>query len=1169
KLGGKATQLFREKDHIIFVRDTYELLQVVDNFNYAGYTMRLAGNIALTGDLVFDKPVNLDLAGYAIDCGAHSIIFDYESSEASRLFSSRPSVSGIFGGTLTAYTPSGVVINEGVFNGSSYTVTAASFDIFKELYQSYLNALFEGGVRQGALDIVGDFGELNDYFNLSFFSSDTDIIGGDFSVTAPIVTQYVILDFLFALPVQSFSFEVQVWGATDAIIEQIVQENFYFLEGNFQPDYVAQIARDILLPQNARSVDACILWISSDREILSESGRFSAPYWNTEIELSAVISVNGVNIMRTFAILAIAKTPQEKLHEMCQTYVREHGMINFVEYEQEVALPIVTHYPFMQGAALDFSIPDTVDDFFILDKVNGLLTLMTDTDIEHTALTVAADFGEGVIVYDTIDVQVSILRTISYWEAAYRYLLTYVDDLEENIMEGFEVPATNEDEVTIAYDVPLGAFGIYYNPTNANEYVKISAEGTQIIILKDKLPPVNTQITIRATITHIATQVAEERFFTITVAGVLRYDIDGVADINLYQELRKLYDTNDDWYITHEEVDTLGLESIVIRDHNIQSIKGLEYFTDLKSINLSDNVITDLSPLSNLFGIVALDLSHNSVLDISALKNLTLLQSLNLSYNGVTAIESLKSMRELEELYLDNNAFLRDFAPLEQLVSLKTLTAYTTPGTVEDAEKNESFFITAYRNALLKFAAEDISHKIYSSSNDVPGPNQTEAGKILSMLRPVYEFQNVIYLPYRIKYGAVYYDVVWRTGNDSIVRIEADRAYITRPVADINVSLGATIIYNTSYTLTRFFDVLSISNDPALKLLTDIDASVAIKDETLRYKLFEIFDDDGNKTIDATEISQPRGDIDFLSLGITDLTGIGYFAQAITSLDLRNNAYADLTPLQSLTELTSLHINNSSTGLVALKALRNLNFLSVYGLNDVNTTQNLATLYDVYLNNPGITIYKDSLHNVWDPYIEPMTKALTKLQGNYLLYAGTDGRTELETALEVVMYNGTPKPVTVSYSKDRGSFSLSTTTLYLNYSAIPARNDYGLLNAIISIETTSVTRKLMVISVSETELYLEVDTDDYELLTDAVPNESARRAFIGRLSNSVAPPTAEYEGIPIRYIAKSRYMAIENITFNAMGMSGVKGIGYLKGSTKLTQLTYNGYVYKGASSHFL
>ncbi|MDD4316361.1 MAG: hypothetical protein PHC84_04310, partial [Clostridia bacterium] len=92
KIGGKATQLFREKDHIIFVRDTYELLQVVDNFNYAGYTMRLAGNIALTGDLVFDKPVNLDLAGHAIDCGAHSIIFDYESSEASRLFSSRPSV---------------------------------------------------------------------------------------------------------------------------------------------------------------------------------------------------------------------------------------------------------------------------------------------------------------------------------------------------------------------------------------------------------------------------------------------------------------------------------------------------------------------------------------------------------------------------------------------------------------------------------------------------------------------------------------------------------------------------------------------------------------------------------------------------------------------------------------------------------------------------------------------------------------------------------------------------------------------------------------------------------------------------------------------------------------------------------------------------------------------
>ncbi len=1172
KISGMAKQLFRDEDKIIFVRNNYELDQILANFDYSGYTLRLANDITLTSNLIIDKPLNIDLAGYDINCAGFSISFDYEEVIVSRLFSSKPSTKGIYDGHMSVDTPSAIVINEGAYKGSSYQILSASYTVFKTAFQDHLNIIFANGVKEGVLNIEGKFSPLTDYFGMSFSSSDTDIISGAYAVTAPVVTQYVTLEFVFSSS-DVLSFEVQVWGGADAAVEQIIQQNFYFLEGNFSSDYVSQISGDILLPTRVRNFDANILWISSDRETLNENGKYKAPYNDTTLELSAVISVNGKNVLRTFKLTAVGKTPFEKLHEMCQTYVMEHGALNFVYEGQIRLLPVASHYPFMQGAVVDFDLPDTVKDFFGLDKTAGELSLISD-DVAFTSLLVTADF-DGIVVSDKIDIQVNVLKNITYWEAAYQYLLTFVDDLDDNLLDGFAVPKAHKNNVTIVYDIPLGAFGIYYNPLDVGEYVKIGLDGGNIQIIKEKLPPQNTPVTIRATITYLGNNVSEERFFTFTVGGVLHYSENCIADINLYQELRKIYDTNDDWYITVDEVDNSVIDSIEITNHGIQSIKGLEYFSGLKNIDLSGNKISDISPLSAFPEATTINLSDNNILNISSLKNLTRLESLNLSDNGVASIESLKDMRALTTLYLDNNALLSDYFALEQLISLKTLTAYNTKGALEDAAKNESYFITAYRNALLKYDASEISIKFNTTSNMLPSNNQIEANKILNFLKPIYEFQNVIYLPQYIDYGAfTNIPVEWWTDKDDIIQIVGDRAYITQPVADTRVALSATIIYNNQYTLKRFFDVLSISNDPELKIfngVTEISASV-IKDETLRYKLFEIFDFDGNKTIDSVEIATQRGDINLMSMGITDLSGLEYFAAAIIKLDLRNNAYTDLTPLQSLTNLTELYINNSSSGLLALEnaAIDNLTYLSVYGLNNVNTSANLSILYNVYLHNPGITIYKDSLSYVWDPYVEPMTKALTKLQSNYLLYAGEAGRiSDLAGEIEVVMYNGDKQWVPVSYARDRGSFSLQAgPSLYLNYNAMPSRDDYGLLNTTITIATTVVTRKLIVISVSDTNMYLEVSSGVYELLTTAVPNESARRAFIARLSNSSAPPTTIIDEKTVSYIPISRYFSISGITFNAMGMSGVKGIEYLKGSTTLTQITYNGYVSPGANAHF-
>lgn len=1183
KVDVAATQINSDIAGYYFVKNYYEFKQIIDNYDYQGCTIHLVDDIYIQQDVTISKPLNINLAGKTIYLNSGKIMYNYSHADISRIYSSKDIINGIAGYyTIDINTPNSVVLNE--IGSDDIVIYNASYSVFSTLFDSFLTPILNKGLRAED-DIVGHYSNYLEYFKVSFISGDDEIIDEYYNIVTPEYSE--IIDISFVFDTYGFlNYEVKVWGSdADSVIDTIIINNFYFLDGNYGLDYVTNINGNILLPTEDRSTNSTILWISSERKVLNESGRFNRPYVDTEFQLSALFSVNGVNILRTFSMYAEGKSASEKLREICLLY----GILDYVYNEQEYVLPAVADYidDMEDLISLTFNLPQAYQDIFIYDDTTNILKLDNEEpNISSAYIDIEANFG-GIIVNDRLDIRISIASNISFWDAAFRDIMIAVSALDSNLLYGYELPDNYKTLTTMRYLVYGGEIGAYINPENVDEYVKVYDDNSGIYIIIDKLPQDNTVVTVEVEIIsneppYDEMELEEKtqyRYFRFFVSGVLHYSDEDIEDINLYQELRRIYDVNDDWIITRDEIDSVEAVELDASYRNITSIKGIEFFTNLTSINLSNNKIIDISYLSTLYNVKNLYLNNNEIIYINALESLNNLEYVNLSYNDIFNIDPLKGKEYLSELYLQYNPYLSDFTAVLDMPALTELRLNNTQGVTSDEIRNNSILITAYENALPSRTLriyKTTSTSAWLASNTTTN-NLRNANRVLNHIEPIYEFYNVIYLPQQVRYdiGATptYYNVSWGCSDSDIINIVGNRAYVTQPVADIDVYLDATIVYvaaTPNITLTRFFKVLSRQDkDSELKVYdkeNEIlrDAAIYIPDPTLRYHLFKIFDTYSDGIITAEELITPTTLVDFSNLGIKDLTGLRYFYESITQLDLRNNSFTDISELEYLTNLSALTINNRVDNLELLEEIENLSILKVYGLTNVNSEENLEILYKVYKNKPGILIYKDSLNAVWNPFLEPMAKALKNLEGIYLLYPGqTISIAQNMRSLSVLMYDGETKNVDVTYSRDRGAFSYTsdTVSISLNYNAMPARDDYGLLNALINIEGTSVTRKLTVISICDTDLYIEVSENNYIPLIDAVPNETARADFIATIINANGFSSATIGDNTINYIPRDRYMTMTSIKFYGMGMHGVRGLELLSGEdSNLTFIDLRGYM---------
>ena len=184
-------------------------------------------------------------------------------------------------------------------------------------------------------------------------------------------------------------------------------------------------------------------------------------------------------------------------------------------------------------------------------------------------------------------------------------------------------------------------------------------------------------------------------------------------DENMYQavckELTRRHINYTDLGNKTIEVDINEVTGLWIYDSNINSLKGIEKFTELYSIDIHNNKISDLmplanltkidhinadsnnisdmSPLANLNRLDNLHINSNNISDISVLSNLTNLKTLWISTNKITDIDPIKKLTKLENLYIYNNE-ITDITPLKDLTSLKSLSLESNKITDISSVKN-------------------------------------------------------------------------------------------------------------------------------------------------------------------------------------------------------------------------------------------------------------------------------------------------------------------------------------------------------------------------------------------------------------------------------------------------------------------------------------------------
>lgn len=123
--------------------------------------------------------------------------------------------------------------------------------------------------------------------------------------------------------------------------------------------------------------------------------------------------------------------------------------------------------------------------------------------------------------------------------------------------------------------------------------------------------------------------------------------------------------------------DVAKLTSLVVKESDIKSLKGIQYLINLNTLDIQKNNVGDISLLSGLIKLEKLNFSDNKIKDISALRKLLNIKDLNIESNYIQDISSLSSLDKLESLYIGNNK-INDISVLKNLKSIKYLSAYYT-----------------------------------------------------------------------------------------------------------------------------------------------------------------------------------------------------------------------------------------------------------------------------------------------------------------------------------------------------------------------------------------------------------------------------------------------------------------------------------------------------------
>ena len=145
-----------------------------------------------------------------------------------------------------------------------------------------------------------------------------------------------------------------------------------------------------------------------------------------------------------------------------------------------------------------------------------------------------------------------------------------------------------------------------------------------------------------------------------------------MPDPALREAVREALDIPDE--IPIHPGDMAGLHNLFLIEieHEVRSLKGLEYAVNLKVLVIDRSEVSDLTPLAGLENLISLSIVKSEVSDLTPLVELENLRVLKLYENRISDITPLTGLVNLERLELHDNK-ISDLMPLTGLVNLERL----------------------------------------------------------------------------------------------------------------------------------------------------------------------------------------------------------------------------------------------------------------------------------------------------------------------------------------------------------------------------------------------------------------------------------------------------------------------------------------------------------------
>ena len=170
------------------------------------------------------------------------------------------------------------------------------------------------------------------------------------------------------------------------------------------------------------------------------------------------------------------------------------------------------------------------------------------------------------------------------------------------------------------------------------------------------------------------------QFFLASVVGILVYNASVYAedaenwmpDPALREAVREALDIPDEIPMLPEDMARLHQFRLREIDHDIRSLRGLEYAVNLKVLVIDRSEVSDLAPLAGLENLESLSIFNSEVSDLTPLAGLKNLRVLKLFSNRITDITPLAGLVNLEMLILAQNQIV-DITPLAGLINLRRL----------------------------------------------------------------------------------------------------------------------------------------------------------------------------------------------------------------------------------------------------------------------------------------------------------------------------------------------------------------------------------------------------------------------------------------------------------------------------------------------------------------